>query len=563
MQSLEESPKSKEAMDSRVPSALELPQLLARSTEQSTRGPGEGKYLLSSTAAIQTLARVIRSCFGPYGRQKLLVTTKGETVCTGFAIAILRALELEHPAAWLLREAAQTQAENSGDGTAFVVLLTEALLEQAEHLLRAGLPRPLLREAYATATSEILARLPSLVIRSLGPLENPFWALHSVMNTHSLSQTDFLTKLVAQACWATRELDGKFKPERVGVCTLRGAALENSCLPPGLAVSGKPCGQIVTVVSGASVALFACPFGPASLNAPARASLSSPDELSKFRKGNEQLIEKLVAQLSAMAINVVVVWGEIDEKTLIHADNHGIMVIQANSRREIVYLSEVLGTPLMPHMLPPPVPGKCQRVYEQELGEALAVVFEWECPDTPALTLVLRGATPEGLRVAEQAAYHGIDAYFQLCQDPRLLPGAGATEMALAKILTEKGSKLEGPNGPAFLAFAQALRSLPETLAENAGLAVSDVMAEMHGAHQAGNFLIGVGEEGIINVAQEEVWDTLIAKAQGLRVIADTVLQLVTVNEIIVARKYPTQKQDLEPDTKKKKKLPIPLRKNL
>ncbi|XP_077006843.1 T-complex protein 1 subunit theta-like 2 isoform X2 [Tamandua tetradactyla] len=550
-------------MDNRVPSALELPQLLDQSTEQSTRSPGGQKYLLSSTAAVQTLASVIRTCFGPFGGQKLLVTAKGETVCTGFATAILRALELEHPAAWLLREAAQTQAENSGDGTAFVVLLTEALLKQAEHLLQAGLPRPQLREAYATATTEILALLPSLVIRSLGPLENPFWALHSVMNTHSLSQTDFLTKLVAQACWATRELDGKFKPERVGVCTLRGAALENSCLLPGLVVSGKPCGQIIMVANGARVALFACPFGPASLNAPASARLSSPSELSKFRKGNEQLVEKQVAQLSAMAINVVVVWGEIDEKTLIHADNHGIMVIQVNSRREMVYLSEVLDTPLMPHLLPPPVPGKCQRVYGQELGEALAVVFEWECPDTPALTVVLRGATTEGLRVVEQAVYHGIDTYFQLCQDPRLLPGAGATEMALAKVLSEKGSKLEGPNGPAFLAFAQALRSLPKTLAENAGLAVSDVMAEMNGAHQTGNFLIGIGEEGIINVAQQEVWDTLIAKAQGFRVVADVVLQLVTVNEIIVTRKNPIQKQDLDPDSKKTKKRPTSLRKKL
>ncbi|XP_004476366.2 T-complex protein 1 subunit theta-like 2 [Dasypus novemcinctus] len=550
-------------MDNRVPSALDLPQLLAQSTEQSTRGPRGEMYLLSSTAAVQALASVIRSCFGPCGRQKLLVTAKGETICTGYTTAILQALELEHPAAWLLREAAQTQAENSGDGMAFVVLLTQGLLEQAEHVLRAGLPRSQLREAYATATTEILALLPSLVIRSLGPLENPFWALHSVMNTHTLPQADFLTNLVAQACWAARELDGNFKPQCVGVCTLRGATLENSCLLPGLAVSGKPCGQVTMVVGGARVALFACPFGPASLNAPASARLSNSEELSKFRKGSEQLIEKQVAQLAAMAINVVVVWGEIDEKTLIRADNCGIMVIQTKSRREIAYLSEVLHTPLMPRLLPPLVPGKCQRVYGQELGEALAVVFEWVCPDTPALTLVLRGPTTEGLRAAEQAAYHGIDAYFQLCQDPRLLPGAGATEMALAKILSEKGRKSEGPNGPAFLAFARALKSLPETLAENAGLAVSEVMAEMHGAHQTGNSLIGVGEEGLINVAQEEVWDTLIAKAQGLRVVADVVLQLLTVNEIIVARKIPTQKRDLDPDSKKTKKCPSPSKEKL
>lgn len=535
------------AMDRRAPpTAPELPERL----------PAEEKHLLSSLAAADTLARVLRPCYGPQGRQKLLVTAKGDTVLTGHAAAILRALQLEHPAARLLREAAQGQAEQSGDGAAFVVLLAQALLAQAERLLRAGLPRAQLREAYAAVAAETLALLPSLAVRALGPLEDPVWALRSVMNTHALWRTDHLAGLVARACWATRELDGGFRPERVGVCALPGARQEDSCLLPGLALPGKPCGQVTMVLSGARVALLACDFGPARPLAPATARLSSPDDLIRFRKGSESLIEKQVAQLAAAA-NVVVVSGDIDEKTLTHADKYGLMVIQVASRREMVYLSEVLRTPLTPYLVPPLEPGKCQRVYGQELGEALAVVFEWESTGTPALTLVLRGATAHGLRGAEQAAYSGIDAYFQLCQDPRLLPGAGATEMALAKMLSETGTKLEGPNGPTFLAFAQALQSLPETLAENAGLAVPHVMAEMNGAHQAGNFLIGVGVEGIINVAQEEVWDTLIAKAQGLRAVADVVQQLLTVDDIVLAKKSPACPQDPNPEPKKRSARPL------
>ncbi|KAJ8775846.1 hypothetical protein J1605_016073 [Eschrichtius robustus] len=133
--------------------------------------------------------------------------------------------------------------------------------------------------------------------------------------------------------------------------------------------------------------------------------------------------------------------------------------------------------------------------------------------------------------------------------------------MALAKMLSEKGTKPEGPSGPTFLAFAQALQSLPETLAEKAGLAISDVMAEMNGAHQAGNFLIALEVEGIINAAQEEVWDTLIAKAQGLRAVADVVLQLLTVDDIVVAKKSPTPHQDLKPEPKKAKDRPSPVKK--
>ncbi|MBW04771.1 T-complex protein 1 subunit theta-like 2, partial [Eschrichtius robustus] len=228
----------------------------------------------------------------------------------------------------------------------------------------------------AAAAAETLALLPSLAFRALGPLEDPFGALHSVTNTHRLWQMNCLTKMVAHACWVPREPDGGFWPERVRVCALPGARLEDSCLLPGLALPGKPCGQVAMVLSCARVALMACAFGPASPSAPATARLSSPDDLTEFRKGSERLIEKQVAQLAAASINVVVVWGQIDEETLTHADRCGLMVIQVKSRREMVYLSEVSGAPLMPYLLPPLEPGKCQRVYGQELGKGLAAVFE-------------------------------------------------------------------------------------------------------------------------------------------------------------------------------------------
>lgn len=503
---------------------------------------------MRTTTAAQTLANVIRPCYGPYGLQKFLVTAKGETICTGHAAAILRALDLQHPAAQFVREMVHTQAENAGDGTAFVVLLTEALLEQAQGLLWAGLARTQLREALATAIAEVLTVLPSLAIRSLGPLEDPSWAIYSVINTHILSNKGFLTRLVSQVCWANREPNGKFKPERIGVCMLQGGTLLDSLILPGLAISGKICGHR-TEVRGARVALYICPFGPTNPLTPATPSLFNQEELLRFQKQTQQTGKEL-EQLAAMNINVAVVWGQVNENSVFLADNYGIMVIQAQSRKELVYLSETMGTPLLTRLIPPLEPGKCQKVYKKELMDNAAVVFEWHYENAPSLTVVLRGPTIQGLRSAEQAVYYGIDAFSQLCLDPRMVPGAGATEMALAKMLADKGSRLAGPNGLAFLAFAQALRTLPKTLAENAGLAAQSTMAEMSGIHETGNFLIGVGTEGIINTANEGVWDIMRTKAQGLQAVAELVQQLVAVEEIIVAKKTPVLQKVKSPTSK-------------
>uniref|UniRef100_A0A8C6H8U7 Chaperonin containing TCP1 subunit 8-like 1 n=1 Tax=Mus spicilegus TaxID=10103 RepID=A0A8C6H8U7_MUSSI len=545
------------ATQTKVQSDLELPQRLKPGLEKTPESQGEEpSYILRATAAAQTLASIIRSCYGPFGRQKFLVTAKGETVCTGHAAAILKALDLEHPAAQFVQELAQTQVENAGDGTVFVVLLTEALLEQAHYLLWAGLTPTQLREAFATATAEVLTALPSLAIRSLGPLEDPSWALYSVMSTHTLSNSDYLTKLVAQACWVSREPNGSFKPESIAVCILQGGKLTDSRIFPGVAIAGKLCGRKTEVLGDARVALFNCPFGPTNPFTLATPRLSNPEELLRFRKQTEQ-VEKEIAQLAIMDINVAVVLGEVNEKSVDQANYCGIMVIQAKSRKEIVYLSEKLGTPLLGRVLPPLEPGKCHKVYRKEFGDTAVVMFEWEHEIAPFLSVVLRGPTIQGLRVAEQAVYYGIDAFSQLCQDPRLLPGAGATEMALAKMLVDKGSRLSGPNGLAFQAFAQALSSLPKTLAENAGLAAQSVMAELSGFHQAGNFFVGVGTDGLVNVTHEGIWDILRTKAQGLQAVAELVQQLVTVDQIIVARKTPLYRQITDPTLNAKVSSPL------
>ncbi|XP_068941064.1 T-complex protein 1 subunit theta-like 2 [Petaurus breviceps papuanus] len=516
------------------PSAVDLPQVLDQKIKCLSK---QEKSLLGSVAAIKTLAGILRGCYGPYGRLKFLVTSQGKTVCTGYAATILGALELEHPAAQLLREAAQTQAENSGDGTTFVVLLAGALLEQAEVMVRAGLPHSRIREAYAMATNEALKILPTLVVCSVDSLEDPTWALRSAVYTHSLSHPEYLAKLVTQACHDSRDPDGSFNPERLAVCSVPGAGLGDSSLIPGLAVYGAPCGKITVVLREAKVALYSCPFGPVSPNTPAAAHLTCPEDLINYKKGEERMASMLVNQLAAKGINVVVVSGQINEISLLRADQHGIMVVQAKYKRQVVQLSHVMGITILPLLMPPLVAGQCLKVYTKEMELGLAVVFEWDYLLAPAFTVILRGSTAEGLKGAEQAVHHAINAYAQLSQDPRLLPGAGATELALAKKLSELGSQLEGPNGPGILAFARALRSLPVILAENAGVQGADVLAQLQGHHQAGNTVMGVGYEGTINVTEEGVFDPFIVKTRGLQVAADVVLELVTVDDILIAKK--------------------------
>ena len=53
--------------------------------------------------------------------------------------------------------------------------------------------------------------------------------------------------------------------------------------------------------------------------------------------------------------------------------------------------------------------------------------------------------------------------------DPRMLPGGGATEMALSQALTEKAKSVPGVHQWPYQAVAKALEIIPQTLIQNCG----------------------------------------------------------------------------------------------
>ena len=76
--------------------------------------------------------------------------------------------------------------------------------------------------------------------------------------------------------------------------------------------------------------------------------------------------------------------------------------------------------------------------------------------------------------------------------DGRLVPGAGATEIELAKRIGEFGEKTPGLAQHGIRKFAEALEVVPRTLAENAGLDASEVISALYKAHSEGKSDVGV-----------------------------------------------------------------------
>ena len=84
------------------------------------------KYnLLLTTMHSQTVADVIRTCLGPKAMLKMILDPMGGILLTNDGNAILREIEVAHPAAKSMIELSRTQDEEVGDGTTSVIILGE------------------------------------------------------------------------------------------------------------------------------------------------------------------------------------------------------------------------------------------------------------------------------------------------------------------------------------------------------------------------------------------------------------------------------------------------------
>jgi chaperonin GroEL (HSP60 family) len=137
-----------------------MPVIILRDTRRET-----GKEAISNNImAARAVANAVRSTLGPKGMDKLLVDSMGEVTITNDGVTILKEMDVQHPAAKMLIEAAKTQDNEVGDGTTTVAVLAGELLKKAENLLEQGVHPTVIVSGYRQASEKALQILKSMSI---------------------------------------------------------------------------------------------------------------------------------------------------------------------------------------------------------------------------------------------------------------------------------------------------------------------------------------------------------------------------------------------------------------
>ncbi|KAE8354524.1 TCP-1/cpn60 chaperonin family-domain-containing protein [Aspergillus coremiiformis] len=529
----------------------------------------EDGAVIRNIEACQAISQTVQTSLGPYGRNKIVINHLQKMILTSDAATILRELDVVHPAAKLLVMASQQQDMEMGDGTNLVIVLAGELLKKAEELLRLGLKTSDIVQGYEKAQDFALKVLEDLEVDRLQDLRSEAElskALRTVVASKQSGTEDLLASLVAEAVLAVLPKNPvNFNVDNVRVVKIMGGSLEQSRVVKGMVLGREPDG-IVKKATKAKVGVFSCPIDISQTETKGTVLLKSADEMLNFTKGEEQRLESAIKELYDSGVRVVVAGSSVGDLAMHYLNRFNILVIKILSKFELRRLCRVVSaTPLA--RLGAPMPdemGSIDVVETTEIGGDRVTVFRQEDANavTRTATIVLRGATQNHLDDVERAIDDGVNAVKAITKDPRLVPGAGATEIQLVEKISAFADRTPGLPQYAIRKYAEAFEVIPRTLADSAGLDATEVLSRLYTAHhRASNGAEASSEEstagsseeeepywttgvdlesgtsaGTLDAVEEGILDLLASKSWAIRLASESARTVLSVDQIIVAR---------------------------
>ncbi|RHZ65170.1 chaperonin-containing T-complex subunit CCT8 [Aspergillus thermomutatus] len=528
----------------------------------------EDGAVIRNIEACQAISKTVQTSLGPYGRNKIVINHLQKMVLTSDAATILRELDIVHPAAKLLVMASQQQDAEMGDGTNMVIVLAGELLKKAEELLRMGLKTSDIVQGYEKAQNYALKVLEDLEVDRLKELRSQTElckALRTVVASKQSGTEDLLASLVAEAVLAVLPKNPvNFNVDNVRVVKIMGGSLEQSRVIKGMVFGREPEGTIKKARK-AKVGVFSCPIDISQTETKGTVLLKNAQEMLNFSKGEEERLEAAIKELYDSGLRVVVAGSSVGDLALHYLNRFNILVIKILSKFELRRLCRVVGaTPLA--RLGAPMPdemGSVDVVETTEIGGDRVTVFRQEEANavTRTATIVLRGATQNHLDDIERAIDDGVNVVKAITKDPRLVPGAGATEIQLVEKISAFADKTPGLPQYAIRKYAEAFEVIPRTLAESAGLDATEVLSRLYTAHHRTNkaseseeeseegsseeeepyWTTGVDLEagsstGTLDAVDEGILDLMASKSWAIRLASESARTVLSVDQIIVAR---------------------------
>ena len=509
--------------------------------EGAQRSTGRNAQRTNIMAA-KLVAETVRTTLGPKGMDKMIVDTLGDVTVTNDGVTILEEMQIEHPSAKMIVEVAKTQEDEVGDGTTTAVVLAGELLKNAEDLLEQEVHPTVIARGY---------RLAEIKAQEI---------LNEIAEDVSEKDTDTLRKIAITAMTGKGAESSKEKLADITVTAVKsvidrengtisidkdhiklekkvGSAVENTELVKGIVLdkekvnSGMP-----NKVENAKIALVDSALEIKSTEIDAKIQITDPAQMQAFIDQEEKMLKDMVEKVAASGANVLVCQKGIDDIAQHFLAKKGIYAVRRAKKSDMDSLARATGARVITNVddLSESDLGKAGTVEGAKVGDE-DMTYVKDCKNPKSVTILVRGGTEHVVAEVKRALEDAIGDVAAALKIGKVVGGAGAPEIELAKGLRKFADSLSGREQLAVNAFAKAVEVIPRTLAENAGIDPIDILTELKSAHDKKQKWAGIDvfKGKVVDSWKAGVIEPLKIKTQAVSSASEVAIMILRIDDVI------------------------------
>ncbi|MDD4325690.1 MAG: thermosome subunit beta [Candidatus Bathyarchaeia archaeon] len=513
--------------------------------EGTTRSRGK-EAQKNNIMAARVIGEVLKTTLGPRGMDKMLIDSLGDITITNDGAAILKEIDVEHPAAKMMVEIAKTQDDMVGDGTTSAVVLASELLKKAEELLEQNIHPTILVSGYRKASHKAI----EVINKTAVPLDiNDRKTLMKVALTSMSSKAvgaakEHLAEISIDAVKQISEQRGektladidniqlikKTGKSLLETQLIRGIIIDKEVVNPGMPKSKE----------NAKIALLDSALEIEKTEISAEIRIKDPTQMKAFLDQENNMMQNMVTKIKASGADVIFCQKGIDDMVQHFLAKEGIIAARRVKESDMEKLARATGGRIISDLddLKSADLGNAGLVEERKIGDD-KLIFVEKCKDPHSVAILIRAGLERMVDEAERAITDSLSVVSDVIENNKIVPGGGAIEIEIAKELRQYATKVGGREQLAVEAFADAVEVIPRTLAENAGLEPIDILVEMRSVHDKEdgkfkgiNIFTGKLQDSIAN----GVIEPIMVKEQAIKSAAESAALILRIDDVITAK---------------------------
>ena len=495
------------------------------------------------------MSGIVRTTLGPKGMDKLLVDSLGDATVTNDGVTILREMNIDNPIAKMMVEIARTQETEVGDGTTTAVVMAGELLKNAETLIKKRVHPTVIAKGYKLASEEAIKILEeiSINIKESGQKMLMDIAKTAMTGKGSEENRNLLAEIVVESILSVRD-DDKVNLRDIRIEKKTGGSITDTKIIEGIILNKeKRHPNMPKKIEDVKIALLDGGLEIKNLDMDAKINISNPVEMQAFIRQEAETIKAMIEKIKASGANTVICGRSIDDAATHYLVKMGVYGIQRVSREDLESLSKATGARIVTNIdeLEQGDIGAAGIIEEEVLGRTMMTIVK-EIPNARSVTILVRGATEQMVSETKRAIEDALGDVATVVRDGKIVGGAGAPEIIVAKRIREFSNTLKGREQLAVLAFADSMESIPEALAENAGLDPIDMLTEMRSSAKHGNEWPGldVFEGKVMNSFANGIVEPLRIKTQAINSATEVAMMVLRIDDVISILKNPNAPPD-------------------